>query len=420
MQEQFNTKRPLLHQLEARGLEFDQKMQCALELAASKPDLGEEDCGFPDSYLFLALYRMNTVLTRLVTLDESRLTNLFHEYRRAARCPPGEIIPGRRLCHLLNAVLQYPIEGSGIGVGHFLRALADVSLNEQAIDVGFFPATGRNVVHRTFSIETLLWGMGHHAWKPLEDAPDVREVLLRLKDCEPIEDIQYLLELQGDRIIFRPTSCLGDYSLRSESGLIVPTRAILTHFKEQYGGFTSDEIEELEALINNAISNESDIQRFFERHSHFFRRWDCRDVFPHVYLARRDEGPLVPDFILTNSELQKTVILDLKKPGAKIIRHQRNRDRFSASIMEARAQLFEYRDWFSESANRLQLAKTVGMEIFRPQLAVVIGRSSEFKPGIERQKLASTEPQLEIVTFDDITSYAKKRRMIIQPSKSNT
>ncbi len=414
MKKPFNHQSPLLHQLEERGLEFDQKLRCALEISASNPELDFEGKGYPDSYLLLALYRMNTALTRHVRLDESRYTNIFHEYRRAPRCAPADVIPSRRCCNLLDAMARYPAEDNTLGVGHFLRALADVSLHESALDVGFYPATGRNVLHPTFAIETLLWGMGHHAWKPHEEATEVCDLLRSFEKLEPVEDIQYVLDLREDRIVFRPTSCLGDFSFSTEAGLVVPTRAILTHFRDQYGGFTEDEIQELEELINNPRARESELQQFFERYPHFFRKWDCRDVFPQVYLDRSDSGPLVPDFILTNPELQKAVILDLKKPFARIVRRQKNRERFSAAVLEAKAQLLEYREWFADPGNRKRLTKSIGMEIYQPYLAVVIGRSSEFRPGIERQKLAASEPQLEVATFDDIAAYADQRRLIIK------
>ena len=91
---------PLLAQLESQGLEFDQKLRRAFEVSASKPDLDPEDIGFPDSYLTLALYRLNSVLSSVVTLDESRL-NLFHDYKKAEPCSPEQVRPGFRLCRVL-------------------------------------------------------------------------------------------------------------------------------------------------------------------------------------------------------------------------------------------------------------------------------------------------------------------------------
>ena len=84
----------------------------------------------------------------------------------------------------------------------------------------------------------------------------------------------------------------------------------MTHFGK-IGLFTQEEIEELEDLIN-LNANEGSFQKFFEAHPHFFRRWDYRSVHPQVYLTREKDYPLVPDFIITDNELQKATILDLQ------------------------------------------------------------------------------------------------------------
>jgi len=133
-----------------------------------------------------------------------------------------------------------------------------------------------------------------------------------------------------------------------------------------------------------------------------------------VYLVRSDQGPLIPDFILTNPDIQQATIVDLKLPKPKLIRRQKNRERFSAAVMEARAQLLEYRDWFEQKTNRERLAAKVGMELFRPRLAAVIGRSADFTCAIDRQKLAAATPDIEVVTYDDIVTYAKRRLIAIR------
>ena len=84
--------------------------------------------------------------------------------------------------------------------------------------------------------------------------------------------------------------------------------------------------------------------------------------------------------------------------------------------MEARAQLLEYRDWFREKDNRARLASTVHMEVYEPKLVVIIGRASEFVDAIDRQKLAASLPDLEVVTYDDILGAARRRRIQIEHS----
>jgi len=89
-------RKRLMRQLAQYGLEFDQKLRHAFELAASKPDIRPEDDGLPDSYITLALYRTNTILSRMIDLQERRL-NIFHDYKLAPPCSLDEVVPGEKL-----------------------------------------------------------------------------------------------------------------------------------------------------------------------------------------------------------------------------------------------------------------------------------------------------------------------------------
>jgi hypothetical protein len=222
------------------------------------------------------------------------------------------------------------------------------------------------------------------------------------------------MAFEQGHIVFRPMSILDPYRVEEENGIVHPDLAVLTHFKEHYGCVKTAELIELEDLINNPRTKENDIQRFFEKHPHFFRLWDYRDVFPHVYLTREDDGPLIPDFILVNPDVHHATIVDLKLPQAKLVRRQKNRERFSATVMEARSQLLQYHDWFDERSNRKHLKERLGIEIYRPCLGVVIGSSSEFRNAFDRQKLIDTVSDVEIVTYDDIIASAQRRLALIK------
>jgi len=401
---------PLLKQLDQTGLLLDQLLYRALQASASNPDLGSEDRGFPDSYLTVALYRLNTILTRTITLDETRW-NLFHDYRFAPPCAPEDLVPGRRLCRVLNKALALAKPGKVIGIGHFLRAVVSLSLDEEPEPAYGFPG---QVLHNTFSVETLLWGLGYTAWTPIAQAPEVSDLLNALSGREDVESIQYMMTLEGSRIVFRPTSVLGPLAIRDDRGKISDGLGLLTHFKDLYAGVTPDEILELEELINNPLVNEPELQRFFEGHPQFFHMWNCTDVFPHVYLTREDQGPLIPDFILVNAELQRATVVDLKLPKAKIVIHKQNRDRFAAAVDEARAQLLDYRDWFQDTSKRQRLKERLGMEVYRPCLGVIIGTNQDFRNEMERQKFASRYPDVEVVTYDDVLAYANRRLMLVK------
>jgi len=403
--------KPLLAQLERYGLELDQKLTRALEVSASQPDLEPEDNGFPDSYLTLALYRLNTTLTRLVDLDENRLTTVFHEYKLTPRCAPSEVVPGRRLCSVLSEAARIAEPRKTIGAGHFLRAIAAATRK-----YGEEPSIGfdNQVLHSTFSIETLMWGLGYHAWTPLAEAPKVEDLFTSIEGRDPTEDFQYLMASEHGRIVFRPTSILDPYRLENSPGVVRDNLAVLTHFKEQYSSLLPSEILELEDLINDPRAKEEDLQEFFERHPQLFRRWDQRDVFPHVFLTREKDGPFIPDFLLVDPDSQRATIVDLKLPQAKLVRRQKNRDRFSGAVTEARAQLLEYHDWFEQESNRERLKKRLGMEVYRPRLGVVIGSSSEFRDAFDKQKLAASMPDVDVVTYDEIVADAQRRLALVR------
>ena len=414
----FTPDRPILEQLSGAGLEFDQKLRRALEIAASRPDLQPEDFGFPDSYLTLALYRTNTILTRIVTLNESRF-NVFHDYKLAPPCEVSEVHPGRRLCSVLNRAVELATPSQTIGVGHFLRAVVSLTLDQEAEDLSWLGFPGQ-VSHKTFSAETLLWGLGHSAWTPLSEAPEVRSILEALDNRDPLEDLQYLVALEGERVVLRPTSVLDAYRMASGTGELTNRLAVLSHFKDQYGGILPSELLELEDLLNSRSTKESDLQRFFERHPNFLRKWEFRDVYSQVYLTREEQGPLIPDFILVDPDVQAAMLLDLKLPHKRVVTRRKNRIRFSSAVEEARAQILEYRDWFEDAYNRRKLRERFGLEIYRPRIGVVIGRRADFQSEFERQLLSSRTDDLEVYTYDDILAYAERRLLLVRRAIRNT
>jgi hypothetical protein len=402
--------KPLLDQLEESNIEFDQLLQTALEVSASKPDVSPEDIGFPDSYLTLALYRLNSILSRIVELDQTRY-NIFHEYLRAPKCYPREVVPGNRLSSVLNTAIELAQDGNTIGVGHFLRAIVNLTLDEPAGEYGDW------ALHNTFSAETLLWGLGYSAWTKVDDAPELVNILHELDGREQIQDHQYLLIVQKGRLVFRPTSILDPFNMLRSDDTTSERLAVLPHFRNQFPTFRPSEILELESLINDRNVNEADLQGFLERHTHFFRSWDYREVYPQVILTREEDGDLIPDFILLDPDLQKAMILDLKLPTKKIVVGTQNRKRYSAPVFEARTQLLRYRDWFEESRNREKIKEEFGIEVYRPRLAVVIGRKAHFENEFQRQQLRSDQDDFDVVTYDDILEQAKRRLILIESSR---
>jgi hypothetical protein len=207
----------------------------------------------------------------------------------------------------------------------------------------------------------------------------------------------------------RPTEFVLLLAERSESGIVMPTDSVLP--LQGLGLFTSEEIVELQELIDSPACKENDLQKFFEKHPHFFSRWDCPLIHSQIRLPQGDGGDLIPDFLLCNPERHRAALVDLKLPQAKLVRRQKNRVRWSGAVAEAKAQLTTYRRWFQEQAHRQLLLPNAGMEVYRPSLAVIIGRFSEFEDPLDRQKLAEEMPDIEVVTYDEISDWAERRKV---------
>lgn len=371
-------------------MELDQRMSLAFQ-KADKGGQGE----YTDSGLFASLLQTNPALCRYVAL-------------------PNDFVGSARewvRFHYAHGYLRIAL-GKAAARTHGQTTLGVVDFLCVLIDKGM--KTGDDYSRRPYSVDLLTQLLYGDRSKPLSECPEARAILEKLKSAvDGAEDFQYILAQEGGRVVFRVVSVLDDYVQDSRPGIFRPQRALLTHIGDEFGLFTEEEIRELEDLLNSKSAQELDFQRFFEGHQHFLRQWDYREVHSHVTLYR-PEGGLIPDFILTDRELQKAAILDLKLPKAKLIRRQDNRERFADSVMEARSQLLRYRDWFTESKNRQDLKDRVGMTIYEPDLMVIIGRSSEFVDEFDRQRLHADNPEIEVVTYDDILTFANRRRMIIR------
>jgi hypothetical protein len=237
----------------------------------------------------------------------------------------------------------------------------------------------------------------------------------KLRAQPPSTAIQIWLD-DNDQLRVRELSVLADVYQKDDAGRAVNQRALLTHVQDRLSVFTEDDIAELMDLMDNRRAREADFQRFFVAHSRLVAAaFNLQDVHPHVFLDNRDRD-LIPDFILTDPVLQRAAVVELKLPRQLLIRRQANRDRFASAVMEARAQLLRYREWFRDENNRKALRAKVGMEIYEPKMGVIIGRNAAFLGDVDRQHLSTNTPDVEIVTFDDLVNLAKRRKWIIESS----
>jgi len=390
---------PVLPKLAKLGIEMDQRLFQAWSRASKYPDSGHATGPYiTDDFLIAELLRLNPKCARL--FDIARFLKDYPwdpEEGWSGPVSADEVLAAGAHFMFFEMALDLTF-GRTLTAGAYVKWIIDQCI-------------APTIIRPTLAdrIAELLYG----DWEAKINTPQGKKFLGELASLalEP-DDFQYIMTFQGDKVVFRIVTALRDYYQRNADGVDVPIRALATHFG-RIGLFSEQEIQELEDLVNSN-AKESSFQKFFEAHPHFLRQWDYRAVHPQVYLTSEENAPLIPDFILTNNEIQRATIIDLKRPASKLIRQQPNRVRFADAIMEARAQLLTYRRFFEDSANRNRMRDRLKMEIYHPHLAVIIGRSSEFSTPLSRQKLTAETPDLEVVTYDDILLYAKNRRAVIE------
>lgn len=168
-------------------------------------------------------------------------------------------------------------------------------------------------------------------------------------------------------------------------------------------------IEEFEYLLNYENVSEETFQKFFSKNPDFLLGSDYKRAHPHMVLERDDGSVLIPDFILEPYDQQSLCdLLELKKPSAQPFILKKDRLRFSAQVMEAKAQLREYSNYFDERSNRQTVEQKYGLRAWRPNMITVIGRRREID-SIERKKIELDLPNLRVLTYDEILDRAKRQ-----------
>lgn len=397
-----------LASLQRLPVELDQRIAGAFKNAPIVHRILGDNTEVDDFHIFIALCLQNSISARDLVKTLGAPESFLAKLELAARqmhlptTLDESILLAPQMPAVLTNALNQAYGAKNMLTGHFVSAVVDQS-------VLLSDAWGS----RPHTVDAIIEAHGGQRSDRLTSHPDVAAILQDLKNSRfQGEDYQYALALIDGQIGLRMVTVVGDDYHLSSGGVWAPRRTLLTEFRNRFSIFSEDEVFELEILLNESSTTEHDFQVFFEAHPHFLRLHDFREVFPQVVLARPG-GDLRPDFILTDRDLQRAAILELKLPSPRIIRRQQNRDRFSAVISEARAQLLEYRDWFRDRYNRAQLVRRVGMELYEPVLMVVIGRSADFTDALDRQRLQSRTPDIEIITYDDILIQAKRRLLFI-------
>jgi hypothetical protein len=174
----------------------------------------------------------------------------------------------------------------------------------------------------------------------------------------------------------------------------VPLRALRRYWRQ--------ELEELEALLNDPAVSERSIQRFLERNKSILKGLDYVDVLPHPVFERRGAGPLIPDFFLQPLSGSFGDLVELKLPTEKIVVGSVEQPRFSSAIARALAQVRRYRNYFEDPQHRELVQSRYGFTAYRPSVSIVIGRTSDLSEIVRQQMHDELPKGVQVMTYDQL------------------
>jgi hypothetical protein len=233
------------------------------------------------------------------------------------------------------------------------------------------------------------------------------EISVRLlawqEENELVEENLFILFNEGNKIRLKPFAQFNVNQLANPLFLENRFWRARGNVFETYDTELENALPLLEDLINSK-AKEIEFQRFFENHPQFLLLLGNYKKLHSQLILREDNGSnLIPDFFLEKIDSDFCDILDLKRPTADLVRLQKNRVRFRDCVMEAVAQINYYRNWFEDKRNRDLFRSTYGLNSFKPQVVVVIGRRQSYYNEVQRIKLESSLPRwITLTTYDDI------------------
>ncbi|HTG16173.1 MAG TPA: Shedu anti-phage system protein SduA domain-containing protein [Blastocatellia bacterium] len=184
-------------------------------------------------------------------------------------------------------------------------------------------------------------------------------------------------------------------------------------------------LQEFRQLVNTN-SKETILHRFLETHPELLPGIEPTSVFSRKRIELPDGGSFIPDLIVRSVHEKLFDIIELKGADEHIVKGRRthitpSRARnYSAKVYQAFRQLQKYSSLFEDSKNREYVKNKLGIEIYRPKLTLIIGRTLSFIDEFERRDLEDQLTRMELITWDDLVTHAiQTARRIIIPVCTN-
>lgn len=222
--------------------------------------------------------------------------------------------------------------------------------------------------------------------------------------------IEYVIATRSDHVTITPYHANAIHEVETKAGSVITARPAV--IAESTGAIFTDELVELERLINDSDTKERHLQKFLEVHPHFLTGLNYQNIYPQLVLERDGDGPLKPDFFLEPFDDSFCDILDLKLPTQKLIIGRKDRLDLAAGLHEVAAQLREYAAYFEQEKYRRMVKEKYGLRVYRPRLIALVGRDMKQMVEPQLRRAMTQYDNLQFMTFDELVRHAKKRILI--------
>nr|WP_236017537.1 Shedu anti-phage system protein SduA domain-containing protein [Roseivirga sp. E12] len=179
-----------------------------------------------------------------------------------------------------------------------------------------------------------------------------------------------------------------------------------------YSSSVKEKIEEFEYLINKKNVREQELHFFFEKNPDFLLFNDNYHKLRSKIVLESTEGNLIPDFVLEPYDDYYSDLVELKLPTKKIFSGtNKNRIKYSQNVAEGIAQLRTYSNYFQDSNNRNIVKSKYDIEIYKPTMYLIIGRTTDLDPAIKKDVNYELPDNYEVISYDQILNrYERKHK----------
>jgi glycosyltransferase involved in cell wall biosynthesis len=173
-----------------------------------------------------------------------------------------------------------------------------------------------------------------------------------------------------------------------------------------------DLARKFEEILSLPGVREQDLQQFLEEHQEFLLGDEYEIALPQVVLPIGSAKSLRPDFILKpiKGVTRDATIVELKLPGQNILKKRHShQERLYAAIYDGVQQLRDYQRYFRDEVQRNAFTQDMGFDVYRPQLALVVGRQQNFPSNAALAKILEDLPPVDIMSYDDLIVRYRQR-----------